>query len=149
MISPFEIENKEFNNKISGYDKTEVDEYLYKLSNDIENMIKTLEMKDKEISRLEDELKKFHRIEKNITEALVVSKETANEIINNAKQKSENIITEHENKAKNIMDQANREVLDAKHEFQEVKKEMNIYKIKMRSLIQSQLELNESITIDE
>jgi cell division initiation protein len=149
MISPFEIENKEFNSKISGYDKTEVDEYLYKLSNDIENMIKTLEMKDKEISRLEDELKKFHRIEKNITEALVVAKETANEIINNAKQKSENIIAKNENKAKNIMDQANREVLDARREFQEVKKEMNIYKIKMRSLIESQLELNESITIDE
>ncbi|HKL43252.1 MAG TPA: DivIVA domain-containing protein [Clostridia bacterium] len=149
MISPFEIENKEFNSKISGYDKNEVDEYLYKLSNDIENMIKTVEMKDKEISRLEDELKKFHRIEKNITEALVVAKETANEIINNAKQKSENIIDKNENKAKNIMDQANREVLNARHEFQEVKKEMNMYKIKMRSLIESQLELNESITIDE
>ena len=149
MISPFEIENKEFNSKISGYDKIEVDEYLYKVSNDIENMIKTIEMKEKEISRLEDELKKFHRIEKNITEALVVSKETASEIINNAKQKSENIIAENENKAKNIIDQANREVLDAKHEFQAVKKDMNMYKIKMRSLIESQRELNESITIDE
>lgn len=149
MISPFEIENKEFNSKISGYDKNEVDEYLYKLSNDIENMIKTLEMKEKEISRLEDELKKFHRIEKNITEALVVAKDTANEIINNAKQKSENIIAENENKAKNIIDQANREVLNAKHEFQEVKKDMNMYKIRMRSLIESQRELNESITIDE
>lgn len=149
MISPFEIENKEFNSKISGYDKNEVDEYLYKLSNDIENIIKTIEMKEKEISRLEDELSKFHRIEKNITEALVLAKETANEIINNAKRKSENIIAEHENKAKNIMDQANREVLDAKHEFQEVKKDMNMYKIKMRSLIESQRELNESITIDE
>jgi len=148
MISPFEIENKEFNSKLSGYNKMEVDDYLYKLSNDIENIIKTLEMKDKEISRLEDELNKFHRIEKNITEALVVAKETASEIVNNAKHKSENIIDESENNAKSIIDQGNREVLDAKQELQSIKKEMNMYKIKMRSLIESQLELNETIAID-
>ena len=148
MISPYEIENKEFDSKITGYDKTQVDDYLYKLSNDIENIMKTIEMKEKEISRLEDELNKFHRIEKNITEALVVAKETANEIINNAKHKSENIINESEIKAKDIIDRSNRDVLDAKREFEEVKKEMNMYRIKMRSLLESQLELNESITID-
>lgn len=148
MISPYEIENKEFDSKITGYDKTQVDDYLYKLSNDIENIMKTIEMKEKEISRLEDELNKFHRIEKNITEALVVAKETANEIINNAKHKSENIINESELKAKDIIDRSNRDVLDAKREFEEVKKEMNMYRIKMRSLLESQLELNESITID-
>lgn len=149
MISPFEIENKEFNNQISGYNKNDVDEFLYKLSNDIENILKTIEMKDKEIDRLADELEKFHRIEKNMTEALVVARETSNEMINTAKHQSKNIIKESEQNAKDIIDKANQEVIAIRREFESIKKDMHVYKLKMRSLIESQLELNESISIDD
>jgi len=149
MISPFEIEEKEFEKQVMGYNKNEVDEFLYKISNDIENLLKTMELKDKEVLRLEDELEKFNRIEKNITEALVVAKETSNEIINNAKQKAKVIVKENEVNAKSIIDRANADVINVKREFENLKKSMNIYRIKMNSLINTQLELNNSIIIDE
>ncbi|MDM8533568.1 DivIVA domain-containing protein [Clostridiaceae bacterium HSG29] len=149
MISPFEIEEKEFTKQVMGYSKNEVDEFLYKVSNDIENLLKVIESKEKEVLRIEGELEKFNRIEKNITEALVVAKETSNEIINSAKQKSKNIIKENEINAKNIIDRANSDVMDAKREFENLKKSMNIYRIKMNAMINTQLELNNSIVIDE
>jgi len=149
MISPFEIEEKEFTKQIMGYSKNEVDEFLYKISNDIENLLKVIESKEKEVLRIEGELEKFNRIEKNITEALVVAKETSSEIINSAKQKSKNIIKENEMNAKEIIDRANSDVMDAKREFENLKKSMNVYRIKMNALINTQLELNNSIVIDE
>lgn len=149
MISPFEIEEKEFTKQIMGYSKNEVDEFLYKISNDIENLLKVIESKEKEVLRIEGELEKFNRIEKNITEALVVAKETSSEIINSAKQKSKNIIKENEMNAKEIIDRANSDVMDAKREFENLKKSMNVYRIKMNALINTQLELNNSIIIDE
>ena len=149
MISPFEIEEKEFTKQIMGYSKNEVDEFLYKISNDIENLLKVIESKEKEVLRIEGELEKFNRIEKNITEALVVAKETSSEIINSAKQKSKNISKENEMNAKEIIDRANSDVMDAKREFENLKKSMNVYRIKMNALINTQLELNNSIIIDE
>ena len=148
MISPFEIEQKEFTNQPFGYKKTEVDEFLYKLSNDIENILKTIEQKDKEILRLEDELVKFNRIERNITEALVVAKETSHEIVSNSKQKAKNIIEESELNSKKIIDRANNDVIEAKRELVNVKKNMNLYRVKMNELIKAQLELNSKINID-
>ncbi len=149
MISPFEIEEKEFTKQVMGYNKKEVDEFLYRISNDIENLLKVIESKEKEVLRIEGELEKFNRIEKNITEALVVAKETSSEIINSAKQKSKNIIKENEINAKNIIDRANSDVMDAKREFENLKKSMNVYRIKMNAMINTQLELNNSIVIDE
>lgn len=148
MVSPLEIEEKEFGSQISGYKKTEVDDFLYNIANDIEELLKEIEIKNKEILRLNDELDKFNRIEKNITEALVLAKETSNEIIVNAKNKADVIVKEGENKAKNIIDEANNDILGAKRELQDIKKDMKLYKVKMQSLIKSQLELNESIEVD-
>ncbi|MEA1974243.1 MAG: DivIVA domain-containing protein [Bacillota bacterium] len=148
MISPFEIEEKEFANQAIGYKKIEVDEFLYKLSNDIENLLKIIELKDKEIVRLEDELLKFNRIEKNITEALIVAKETSHDIVENAQQKAKLIIHESEINSKKIIDRANNDIIDAERELKNVKKNMNLYRVKMDSLIQAQLQLNNSIGID-
>lgn len=148
MTSPLEIEQKEFDKQIRGYNKEEVRNYLFKISNEFEELIKKNEINRKEIKRLEDELKKFNRIEKNLSEALVVAKETANEVVNNAKTKADNIVKESEMKAEKIIGSANQKVIEIRKEHQEAKKEMKIYKMKMKSLIESQLELNKSINVD-
>lgn len=148
MLTPIDIEKKDFKKSFFGYNRKNVEEFLFQVSDECEELIRESEFNQKEIHRLKDELDKFNRIEKNLSEALVVAKQTAAEIIKNAEKEAELIIRKSEEEAKHIIDEANEEVIEARKTFNDLRKEMAIYKSKMESMIKSQLEINKQIDID-
>jgi cell division initiation protein len=148
MLTPLEIDRKEFQTSIAGYNKDEVDNFLYDVSNYVDQLIDEQNKLEAKVAELEDELEKFNSIEKNLTDALVLAKNTSDDVIDNAKQRADNIVQEAENQARKIINEADNDVYEAHKKYDELKKEFTIYKSKIKSILESQTEIIESINID-
>lgn len=140
MITPLEIQNKEFKKVMRGYKENEVDEFLDKIMIDYEKLYKdNIELKDK-ITLLQEQIDKYANLEKTLNNTLIVAQTTAEEVSSNAHKKAELIIREAEGKGMAIIDEANKDVVKIKREYEEVKKQMHIFKTRFKTLLESQLE---------
>ncbi|QZY57137.1 DivIVA domain-containing protein [Crassaminicella profunda] len=140
MITPLEIQNKEFKKGIRGYKESEVDEFLDKIIIDYENLYKeNIELKDK-IAMLNEQIEKYENLEKTLNNTLVFAQSTAEEVAQNAQKKAELIIQEAEGKAKKIIEDGKNEVLKIQKEYEEGKKQLHIFKTRFKTLLESQLE---------
>lgn len=73
---------------------------------------------------------------------------TAEEVKNVAKQKADQIVNDAKSNAQQKVDELNNEILIKQRELDDVKKQFDIYKAKMESLLISQLELLKDVNKD-
>ncbi|WP_352419940.1 DivIVA domain-containing protein [Proteiniborus sp.] len=140
MLTPLDIQNKEFKRGVRGYKEAEVDAFLDEIMMDYENVYKeNIELKDK-IAMLDDQLKHYNRIEETLQNTLVVAQSTAEEVKINARKNSELIIKEAEDNSKKLIDEARNEVIRVREEYEAIKKDMLVFKTRFKTLLQSQLE---------
>jgi cell division initiation protein len=93
------------------------------------------------IRLLEEQIEKYNSLEKTLKDTLVVAQSTAEEVAINASKKAELIIKEAEDRGRKIIDGANNEVMDIRKEYEESKKEFQIFKTRFKTLLESQLDL--------
>lgn len=139
MLTPLDIENKEFKKGIRGYKEDEVDDFLDRIKEDYENLYKeNIELKDK-ISMLSDQISRYKNIEETLKNTLIIAQNTAEEVGQNATKKAELIVEEAENKRKLIIESANNEVVNIKRDYEEVRKEFKLFRGKFLDLLEDQL----------
>lgn len=74
---------------------------------------------------------------------------TAEEVKNVAKQKADQIVDEAKSGAQKKVDELNSEIIIKQKELDDVKKQFDIYKAKMESLLIAQLELLKDVNKDD
>ena len=142
MITPLDIENKKFSKKtFNGYDPEEVDIFLDDLTKDYENLYRQSTENKKAVEDLETKLEHYKQIETAMQGTLLMAQNAAEEAKNNAKKEAEQIIKDAERKAKESTVDIDSEIKSKKKELDELKKQFDVYKAKMESLLISQLEL--------
>lgn len=150
MITPLDIQNKEFTKSLRGYKEAEVDEFLDNVIDSYEKIYNdNAEMKEK-IRLLEEQIEKYNSLEKTLKDTLVVAQSTAEEVAINASKKAELIIKESEDKGRKLIENANNEVINIRKEYEETKKDFQIFKTRFKTLLESQLDLiNNSFMNDQ
>ncbi len=150
MITPLEIENKKFSKKtLNGYDPEEVDEFLDELTKDYEKLYKQVAEGKSELEELKEKLQHYTQIESTLQSTLLLAQSASEEVKNAAQKQADQIIKESEIKAKEVTKGLDQEINDKKKELENVKKQFDVYKAKMESLLISQLELIKDIKDDE
>ena len=149
MLTPLDIQNKEFGKSFRGYKETEVDSFLDEIIVDYEKIYKeNIELKDK-IGALSDTLKQYNNLEETLKNTLIVAQSTAEEVTNSAKKKSELIIEEAEVNARKIVEEAHKEVIAIEKEYEDLKKDIYVFKTRFKSLIEAQLSTLEEYYTDK
>ena len=150
MITPLEIENKKFSKKtLNGYDPEEVDEFLDELTKDYEKLYKQVAEGKSELEELKEKLQHYTQIESTLQSTLLLAQSASEEVKNAAQKQADQIIKESEIKAKEVTKGLDQEINDKKKELENVKKQFDVYKAKMESLLISQLELLKEIKEDD
>ena len=146
MIIPLDIENKRFSKQmVNGYSVEEVDDFLDELTVDYTKNYKELNELRNRVDELDKDLEKYRTIESTLQNTLVMAQTTAEEVKNVAKQKADQIVDEAKANAQKQVDELNNEIILKQKELDDVKKQFDIYKAKMESLLISQLELIKDI----
>ena len=150
MITPLDIENKKFNKQMmNGYNVEEVDNFLDELVEDYGKNYRDLATMNSKVEELSSNLSHYKNIETTLQNTLVMAQTTAEEVKNVAKQKADQIIDEAKANAQKQVDELNNEILLKQKELDDVKKQFDIYKAKMESLLISQLELLKDVNKED
>lgn len=140
MITPMDIRNKEFKKSFKGYKEDEVDEFLDKVIADYERIYRENgELKDR-ISIDNERIESYNSMEKSLQNTLLIAQTTAEDIVSNARKKAELIIKESEEQAKRIIEDANSSVIKVNKDYEELKKEVQVFKTRFKTLLESELE---------
>ena len=150
MYTPLDIENKKFSKQMmNGYSVEEVDDFLDDLTLDYSKNYKELTELKTKVEELTKSLEHYKTIESTLQNTLVMAQTTAEDVKRVAQQKADQIIEEAKGTAqKQAMDLDN-QIVAKKKELEDVKKQFDIYKAKMESLLISQLELLKDINKDD
>ena len=134
MLRPIDIQNKEFEKKIKGYDTEQVDDFLDKIIADYEKLIKeNITMRDK-LTVLTESLEHYKSIEATMNNALDTARETASGIVINAKAEAENIIARAKLDAQKLSKQIDEEHAKKHREMLKLKEEIEVQKARITSI---------------
>ncbi len=149
MITPLDIENKKFSKQVmNGYSVEEVDDFLDDLTLDYTNNYKEATQLKAKVEELTQSLEHYKTIEETLQSTLLMAQTTAEDVKNVAKQQAEQIINEAKGSAQKQAKDLDNEIMAKKKELEDVKKQFDMYKAKMESLLISQLELIKDINKD-
>ena len=131
MLTPLDIDNKSFKKtKLGGYDINDVEDFLVQVMEDYEFLYKqNSELKDK-VNTMQESVKYYKSIEEGI-----------NKTIENAQRDAEYIKRDAELESKTRLEDLKDEIKKAEAELEEKRKQMQIYKIRVSSMLQAQLNI--------
>jgi cell division initiation protein len=148
MLTALDIHNKEFKRSFRGYSEEDVDEFLDKVIKDYERLYReNIELKEN-IDRLNSKLEHFQHMESTLHNTLIIAQETAEEVKLNAKKSTELVIKEAEINAQKLVEEASNKVRRMASEYDELRKQVDVYRVRMRSLVQAQLEILSEVNED-
>ncbi|MBE3101798.1 MAG: DivIVA domain-containing protein, partial [Firmicutes bacterium] len=141
VLTPMEIHNKEFSKGFRGYNEDQVDQFLDKIVEEFEKLYKeNIELKEK-VAASGDQISQYKTIENTLKETLITAQRTADEVTATAQKKSELILEAADQQARRIVESANGNVLEIQKEYQDTKKQVQIFKSRFKSLLETQMEL--------
>lgn len=149
MYTPLDIENKKFAKQMmNGYSVEEVDNFLDELTVDYEKLYKESSENKNKIEELESSLIKYKNLETTLQNTLVMAQGTADEIKKVAQQQADQIIKDAQGTAREQVMELEQQITIKTKELEDLKKQFDVYKAKMESLLISQLELLKEVNKD-
>ena len=145
MLTPVDIENKEFTKAFRGYDIYEVEEFMKGLLTDYEKLYReNAELKNKNAS-LAETIEDYKGMKETMQNAILVAQRTAEDIKQNAYERAETIIKDAERRAAEVVDKANRSIINLEKNYLAMQREMNSFKAKMASLLSTYMQMLEDL----
>jgi len=149
MLTPLDIENKKFSKQmVNGYNVDDVDDFLDEVTVEYQKMYKELNELNSKVEELNADVERYKKIEGTLQDTLVMAQSTAEEVKNVAKQQADQIIKDAETNARSSVEELNTQIIAKARELDDMKKQFDVYKAKMESLLISQLELLKEINQD-
>ena len=150
MITPLDIENKKFSKQMmNGYSVEEVDDFLDELTIDYsKNYKESSELKVK-VEELTKNLEHYKAIEETLQSTLIMAQATAEDVKKVAKQQADQIINDAKGSAQKQVNDLDMQIVNKTKELEDIKKQFDIYKAKMESLLISQLELLKDVNKED
>ena len=147
MLTPVDLQNKVFKRGI-GYDKKEVEAFLSEITSDYEELYRSnVELKDK-IAALDQNLQHYRSMEDSMQKALTISEKTAEETVNAANEKSNQITAEAEKQAEAIIAEAKEELAETKNEIFLMKQQYTTFKKQVERILQTQSKALDGEVVD-
>ena len=139
MITPLDIENKNFKKSLMGYKPREVDGYLDSINQDYERIYReNIELKDR-VGLLNDQINQYNNLQETLKDTLILAQSTADEVTSSARKKAELIIEDAELSAKDRINKALEDYQLIKKEYDSLAKEIQIFKTRYESFMKAQL----------
>ena len=136
---------EKFTTTVSGYNKNEVNRFVSRVTDEYELVLNKLKARDHEIAILKEEYKNFDGLENSLNRALFVAESSSSEMRRVAKEEALMIIEDAKKNASRIVNDSLEEAAKLDAEITALKKQVKIYKARIKQTINEQLMLVEDI----
>lgn len=155
VLTPLDIHNKEFGNKMRGYNPDQVNDFLDQVIKDYESVLNENDALKAELKSSDEKVTYFNELKDALNQSIIVAQEAADKVKENAKREAEIIQTETEKNSKSILndatEKANHIIEDATErakqiaiETDDLKKQTRIFRQRLQVMLESQLEVVKS-----
>ena len=137
MLKPVDIQNKEFEKKLKGYDCDAVDDFLDIIIQDYDALCKeNAALRDK-IKLLNETVDHYKDAEDTIQRSLDVATQSARDIKDNANMEAEAIINRAKLDATRLARQIDDEHIKKHQEMLKIKQEVDTYKARIKTVCEN------------
>lgn len=149
MLTPIDIDNKQFSRQLKGYNVDEVDDFLDEISADYErSMLMNKNLEDK-ISELENILQEYKNAEGSLQDTLLIAKQTADNIRQSAEAEANKVLDEAEKVYRDKTGNIDGIIEGKKQELNNIQESINVFKRKSEALLVAQLEILKTFEDEE
>lgn len=148
-ITPEDIKRQKFGKGFRGYDQAEVDAFLGLVAQDLEELIKENKTVKEKLSRLESTVVDYKDMERTIHEVLLTAQKSAEEVKKNAEKEAELLQREVRIKSERMLEETHAMLSKLRKEIIELRDLKKIYILRLRSILDAQLQILESMEKEE
>lgn len=148
MLTPMDIHNKTFSKGLRGYAQEEVEQFLEEVVNDYEKIYREHREMEEETDMLRTKLKNYETMETTMTSTLMMAQETAENVKVNARKEAELIIAKAETEKEQMLRDTADSLRNAQEQYNQIMADISVFRAKLRSLLESQLELVDTMVAD-
>ena len=148
MITPVDIEQKEFTRGVRGYKEEEVDTFLNLIILEMENLIRTNRELSDENSKLKEELATRRNTESEVLETLETAKRLMSEISASAEKRAEVLLKNAELDADLIRREARETSERFMDESKSIRTRVSALREKYKNLLEAELERFDMLSAD-
>lgn len=140
MITPLDIQNKEFSKAVRGYKEEEVDEFLDLLTVDLEKVITENARMKAEIARLSKDLEKYKSSEDAVLGTLEAAKALMGDISASAEKRAEILLKNAELDAELIQREARESVERLTEQTVDLRNRFTSFQSRYKNMLEAELE---------
>ncbi len=130
---------EKFTTTVYGYNKNEVSKFVSKVTIEYERVLNKLKAKDQELALLKEKYKNYDGLENSLNRALFVAESSSSEMRRVAKEEASLIIEDAKKNASRIINDSLAEAAKVEAEMTALKKQMQVYKARIKKTIEEQL----------
>ena len=144
-----------FNRTLRGYDPEEVNAFLDQVIERVEVMVEDINSKDAEIRHLkaklgnldqmEEKLAQYERMEDTLNRAILMAQKTSDQLKLSAHRESELMVEDAKGNASRIVNEALLRAEKIENEAITLKRNVNIFKRRLKDIVESQLQVIDEI----
>lgn len=145
-----------FSKTLNGYSPFEVNAFVDDVINKTEQMITNIKNKDHEIMELKkqirnylEQINNYKELEITLNKTLLMAQDSGEQIRRMARREAEMVINDAKNNANRIINDALIKAEKAEYEADMMKRNANVFKKRLKGIIESQLELIDDIEVLE
>ncbi|HZK88217.1 MAG TPA: DivIVA domain-containing protein [Anaerovoracaceae bacterium] len=147
MITPLDIQNKEFSKVVRGYKEDDVDSFLDLITFDVERLITENSMLKNDNARLNKELQRYRGSEGVVLETLEAAKALMGDICASAERRAEILLKNAELDAELIQREAKESVEKLTEESLSLRHRFTTFQTKYKALLESELERFDGLSV--
>ncbi|MGI6597594.1 MAG: DivIVA domain-containing protein [bacterium] len=148
MLTPLDIQKKEFRRRLRGYCEEEVDEFLDQILEDYEMLYRQNASLKDEISRLKEETNRYQNLEETLRNTLVLAQKAADETRANAQKEADLIRAQAEANAQALEEEGRRQLAELTTRLRELQGKVEEYKAQTKALLLGAMALLETRSVD-
>lgn len=139
MITPLEIENKEFSKSVRGYKAEEVDEFLDEIILDLQSLLAERDQLAAQVEKLKQDMVQYKKSESSVLNTLESAKKLMNDISESAEKRAEIIIRNAQMDAESIQREARDSVSKLTEEGEKLAVKVSRFRERYRQLLEDEL----------
>lgn len=136
---------KKFDTVFRGYDKSQVQAFLDDVIKNYEILLRKSQKTQEENTKLIEQIKYYQNIEDRMNRAIYNAESASDLIKKNARREAELLVTEARHNASRIINDALLKAEKAQNHADQLKRNTNVLKRRLRQIIQNQLDVIEEM----
>ena len=148
-ITPTDVKNQSFGKSFRGYDPAQVDAFLGLVASDLEELIRENSQIKAKLSQVESTVVDYKEMEMTIHEVLLSAQKSAEEVKKNAEKEVELLFREAKIKSERMLEETHAMLSKLRKEILELKDLKKFYILRLKSILDAQLQILESMEKEE